>query len=37
LALYGLPDLGTEGERDGFYQAQLIPELAVRHVKSWTR
>ena len=26
----------AEGERDGFYQAQLIRELAVRHVTSWT-
>jgi hypothetical protein len=32
----GLPDLSTEGERDGFYQAQLIRELAVRHVTRWT-
>jgi hypothetical protein len=36
LALDGLPDLSTEGERDGFYHAQLIRELAVRHVASWT-
>ena len=36
LPLDGLPDLSVEGERDGFYQAQLIRELAVRHVKSWT-
>jgi hypothetical protein len=36
LAPDGLPDLSTEGERDGFYQAQLIRELAVRHVTSWT-
>jgi hypothetical protein len=35
LALDGLPDLSAEGERDGFYQAQLIRELAVRHVTSW--
>jgi hypothetical protein len=35
LPLDGLPDLSTEGERDGFYQAQLIRELAVRHVASW--
>jgi hypothetical protein len=35
LALGGLPDLSAEGERDGFYQAQLIRELAVRHVMSW--
>jgi hypothetical protein len=28
LALDGLPDLSAEGERDGFYQAQLIRELA---------
>src|ERR671919_10366 len=32
----GLPDLSADGERDGFYQAQLIRELAVRHVTSWT-
>ena len=36
LALDGLPDVSAEGERDGFYQAQLIRELAVRHVASWT-
>ena len=36
LALDGLPDLSTEGERDGFYQAQLIRELAVRHITRWT-
>jgi hypothetical protein len=36
LALDGLPDLAAGGERDGFYQAQLIRELAVRHVTSWT-
>ena len=36
LGLDGLPDLSAEGERDGFYQAQLIRELAVRHVASWT-
>ena len=36
LALDGLPDLPAEGERDGFYQAQLIRELAVRHITSWT-
>jgi len=35
LPLDGLPDLSVEGERDGFYQAQLIRELAVRHVVSW--
>jgi hypothetical protein len=35
LALEGLPDL-SEAERDGFYQAQLIRELAVRHITSWT-
>ena len=29
LPLDGLPDLSAEGERDGFYQAQLIRELAV--------
>jgi hypothetical protein len=31
-----LPDFSTEGERDGFYQAQLIRELAVRHITNWT-
>ena len=36
LPLDGLPDLSAEGERDGFYQAQLIRELAVRHVASWS-
>jgi hypothetical protein len=35
LALDSLPDLSPEGEHDGFYQAQLIRELAVRHVMSW--
>jgi hypothetical protein len=34
LALDGLPDLSAEG--DGFYQAQLIRELAARHITSWT-
>jgi hypothetical protein len=36
LALKGLPDLSAEGARDGFYQAKLIRELAVRQVTSWT-
>src|ERR671910_3111032 len=36
LPLDGLPDLATEAERDGFYQARLIRELAVRPVTSWT-
>jgi hypothetical protein len=36
LELDGLPDLPVEGERDDFYQAQLIRQLAVRHVTSWT-
>jgi len=36
LPLDGLPNLSAEGERDGFYQAQLIRELAVRHVTTWT-
>jgi hypothetical protein len=36
LALDGLPDFSAEGERDGFYQVQLIRELAVRHVTDWT-
>jgi hypothetical protein len=31
----GLPDLSAGGERDGFYQAQLIRELAVRHITGW--
>jgi hypothetical protein len=35
LPLDGLPDLSADGERDGFYQAQLIRELAVRHITSW--
>jgi hypothetical protein len=35
LALDGLPDLATEGERDGLYQAQLIRVLALRHITSW--
>ena len=35
VAADGLPDLSAEGERDGFYQAQLIRELAVRHITSW--
>jgi hypothetical protein len=36
LPLDGLPDPSAEGERDGFYQAQLIRELAVRHITGWT-
>jgi hypothetical protein len=36
LPLDGLPDLSAEAERDGFYQVQLIRELAVRHITSWT-
>jgi hypothetical protein len=36
LPLDGLPDLSPEGERDGFYQGQLIRELALRHVTNWT-
>ena len=36
LALDGLPDLSAEGECDGFYQAQLIRELAIRHIAGWT-
>jgi hypothetical protein len=36
LTLDGLPDLSPEGERDGFYQAQLIRELAARHITDWT-
>ena len=35
LTLDGLPDLSPEGERDGFYQARLIRELAIRHVTGW--
>ena len=29
-------DLSAEGERDGFYQAHLIRELALRHITHWT-
>jgi hypothetical protein len=36
LAPDGLPDLSAEAQRDGFYQAQLIRELAVRHITGWT-
>jgi hypothetical protein len=36
LTLHGLPDLSADAERDGFYQAQLIRELAVRHITSWS-
>ena len=36
LTLEGLPDLSAEGERDGFYQGQLIRELALRHITHWT-
>jgi hypothetical protein len=36
LEVDGLSDLSVDGERDGFYQAQLIRELAVRHVTGWT-
>jgi hypothetical protein len=36
LALDGLPDLSADGERDGFYQTQLIRKLAVRHITGWT-
>jgi hypothetical protein len=36
LALDGLSELSAEAERDGFYQAQLIREVAVRHITSWT-
>ena len=36
LELEGPPDLSAEGERHGFYQAQLIREPAVRDVASWS-
>ena len=36
LALDGLPDLTAHEERDGFYQGQLIRELALRHITGWT-
>jgi hypothetical protein len=36
LPLEGLPDLSAEAERDGFYQVQLIRELAVRHIAAWS-
>jgi hypothetical protein len=32
----GLPDLDHDADRDGFYQSQLIRELAVRHIMDWT-
>jgi hypothetical protein len=32
----GLPDLDVDADRDGFYQSQLIRELAVRHITDWT-
>jgi hypothetical protein len=31
----GLPDLDGDADRDGFYQSQLIRELAVRHITDW--
>jgi hypothetical protein len=31
----GLPDLDVDADRDGFYQSQLIRELAVRHIIDW--
>jgi hypothetical protein len=37
LTLHGLPDLSADAERDGFYQAQLIRELAVRHIHELER
>jgi hypothetical protein len=36
LSSDGLPDLGDDAERDGFYQSRLIRELAVRHITDWT-
>lgn len=36
LPLDSLPDLSNEAERDGLYQAQLIRELAVRHITDWS-
>jgi hypothetical protein len=36
LPLDGLPDLASDGERGGLYQAQLIRELALRHLTAWT-
>jgi hypothetical protein len=35
LMLEGLSNLSPEGERDGFYQGQLIRELALRHITHW--
>ena len=32
----GCPTFSAEAERDGFYQAQLIRDLAVRHITSWS-
>jgi hypothetical protein len=34
LPLDGLPDLSADGERDGFYQAQLIRELSAAGTSS---
>jgi hypothetical protein len=31
----GLPELDVDADRDGFYQSQLIRELAVRHITDW--
>lgn len=36
LPLDGLPILDDDADRDGFYQSQLIRELAVRHITDWT-
>ena len=37
LALDGLPDLSADGERDGFYQAQVIRvSWPVRHIVTWS-
>jgi len=36
LRLDGLPDFSAAGERDGLYQAQLIRELAARHIVTWS-
>jgi hypothetical protein len=36
LPIEGLPELDDAADRDGFYQSQLIRELAVRHITDWT-
>ncbi len=35
LSAEGLPDLASDGERDGLFQDLLIKELAIRHITAW--